>query len=82
MYDLKVYTPSIYVANYGDTVANHGSVYRPCLNYQKEEWEGHYSRPLNICILVILEMYIYIYTHIKVHQLEIECSKGYKNWFH
>ena len=21
-----------------DTVANHGSVYRPCLNYQKQEW--------------------------------------------
>ena len=38
MYNLKVYTSNIYVVNYGDTVANHGSVYRPCLNYQKEEW--------------------------------------------
>ena len=27
-------------------------------------------------------IYIYIHTHTKVHQLEIECSKGYKNWFH
>ena len=30
MYNLKVYTSNIYVVNYGDTVANHGSVYRPC----------------------------------------------------
>jgi len=27
MYNLKVYTANIYVANYGDTVANHGSVF-------------------------------------------------------
>ena len=27
MYNLKVYTSNIYVANYGDTVANHGSVF-------------------------------------------------------
>ena len=41
MYNLKVYTSNVYVDNYGDTVANHGSVYRPCLKlvlYQKEEW--------------------------------------------
>ena len=42
MYNLKVYTSKIYVANYGDTVTNHGSVYRPCLNYQKRN--GYYSR--------------------------------------
>jgi len=30
MYNLKVYTSNINVVNYGDTVANHGSVYRPC----------------------------------------------------
>ena len=30
MYNLKVYTSNIYVVNYGDTVANYGSVYRPC----------------------------------------------------
>ena len=30
MYNLKVYTSNIYVVNYGDTVANHGSV-RPCM---------------------------------------------------
>ena len=32
MYNLKVYTSNIYVVNYnyGDTVAKHGSVYRPC----------------------------------------------------
>ena len=61
MYNLKVYTSNIYVVNYGDTVANHGSVYRPCLNYQKEEWVVHYSRPLNICVLVILTIYVEIY---------------------
>ena len=60
MYNLKVYTSNIYVVNYGDTVANHGSVYRPCLNYQKEEWVVHYSRPLNICVLVILFIYIHL----------------------
>ena len=27
MYNLKVYTANIYVANDGDTVANHGSVF-------------------------------------------------------
>ena len=43
MYNLKVYTSNIYVVNYGDTVANHGSVYRPCLNYQKEEWVLFYT---------------------------------------
>ena len=32
MYNLKVYTSNIYVVNYGDTVVNHWSVYRPCLN--------------------------------------------------
>ena len=66
MYNLKVYTSNIYVVNYGDTVANHGSVFRPYLNYQKEEWVVHYSRPLNICVLVILSiyiLYIYIYIH-------------------
>ena len=48
MYNFKVYTSNIYVVNYGDTVANHGSVYRPYLHYQKEEWVVHYSRPLNL----------------------------------
>ena len=43
MYNLKIYPSNIYVVNYGDAVANHGSVYRPCLNYQKEEWVGHYT---------------------------------------
>ena len=37
------------------------------LNYQKEEWVVHYSRPLNICVLVILSIYIYIYIYIYTH---------------
>ena len=69
MYNLKVYTSNIYVVNYGDTVAKHGSVYiytgLARLNYQKEEWVVHYSRPLNICVLVILSIYIlYLYIYI------------------
>ena len=38
------------------------------LNYQKEEWVVHYSRPLNICVLVILSIYIlYVYIYIHTH---------------
>ena len=37
------------------------------LNYQKEEWVVHYSRPLNICVLVILSLYIFIYTYTHVY---------------
>ena len=61
MYNLKVYTSKIYVVNYGDTVANHGSVYRPCLNYQMgtilELWIFAY-------LSFSLFLYIYTYTHI------------------
>ena len=38
------------------------------LNYQKEEWVVHYSRPLNICVLVILSIYIlYLYIYINIY---------------
>ena len=38
------------------------------LNYQKEEWVVHYSRPLNL--LTCHSLYLYLYTYIYIYMCD------------